>query len=892
MKPFCFDPRSLFGKSPLRRKATTVRSPHRTAGAGLGFEMLETRQMMAADMAEIVGTVRLDVNGDGSTSGDPIVADASVTLYRDNGDGVWNVNDTVVATDAVDGLGKYRFTGLSAGRYFLKLTLPPTLQSKNGGDLKEINITAVESNGIVGPAIDDFNSHQIAGAAPPLPSSHNSTQDDSSVMGGERDMFVELTSGTDIFSSVSLVSGGGLLRLASDTTVSGNAKIVWDGQDNSATSINPIGLGGVDLTSFQGNTLTGITLSVGADHPNCVVKLRVYTDANHWTEYTATVPETAGGAATKHLTFSFDGAASSSAGGGVDFSNVGAIELTFEGVSAVDGQVSLVGLTGLTTKTADFTAYNKITLGDRVWNDADNDAQLDAGEQGISGVKLNLYVDADQNNQYTPGVDTFVATTITNGTGHYQFTDLLPGQYVVQVDAANFNDGQALEGLASSKGSAADPDNNADNDDNGSPLAGHGVVSQAISLVTANNSVDFGFFGFDLVLDKAVQQQSVSPNEIVDYTIRIVNDGPSTASNVSFVDNLPEGATFKGYTIDKAGIVLSLSNDKISGNLGTMAAGAVIIITIKVEVKSTATGILLNEAEVSAPDEVYTLNNRDEVETPITPKIDLQVDKSDSDDPVQPGDTFSYTVVVKNNGPSNATGVKLKDTLPPNVTYIDQLPAGATLNGDVLTFDIGNLSVGATRTFTINVTVDQDFTGTLVNTAEVWANEDEITLVNNKDVEPTVVVALPATIAGNVYHDKDNDGVYDTNEAPIANVVVTLTGVDIFGNNVNRSMTTGADGKYKFDNLKAGEYIVTQSTQPARFRDGQDTLGNTFDADGFEVPPNGNETLDQVADDNRDGDGFEGILLQGGYEALDYNFGELAISSTKADFLRPLSRWR
>ena len=45
--------------------------------------------------------------------------------------------------------------------------------------------------------------------------------------------------------------------------------------------------------------MTGIVLKVGADHSNCVVKLKVYTNAGKWSEFTATVPETDGGAATQ-----------------------------------------------------------------------------------------------------------------------------------------------------------------------------------------------------------------------------------------------------------------------------------------------------------------------------------------------------------------------------------------------------------------------------------------------------------------------------------------------------------------------------------------------------------------------------------------------------------------
>jgi uncharacterized repeat protein (TIGR01451 family) len=889
MAPLRFNPQSLFRMFQPARASRPQLAKGMRRQKGLGFESLESRQMMAADMAEIVGTVRLDVQNDGNQANDTLVAGATVQLYRDNGNGTFDASDAVVGGVATtDALGQYRFTGLGVGKYFAKLTLPSAYQTKAGGGLQEINITAGESEGTIGQTIDDFESNQIAGAAPPLPSSDNSTKADPGVTGGERDLFVELTQGSDIYSSVSLISGGGFLRLASGSMVKGNAKVVWDGQDGSATSLNPTGLGGLDFTNFSGNTMTGIVLKVGADHSNCVVKLKVYTNAGKWSEFTATVPETDGGAATQLLTFNFNGTPSAQAGGGVDFSNVGAIELTFEGVTAVDGMVSMVGVIGLTTKTADFTAYEKINLGDRVWNDANNNSQLDNGEQGISGVKLNLFVDTDGNNQYTPGVDTFVATTNTNGTGHYQFTDLLPGQYIVQVDASNFNAGQALEGLKSSTGSAVDPDNGVDNDDNGTALAGYGVVSQALSLIAANNTVDFGFFGFDLVLDKSIEQTSATPLEELEYTVRIYNDGPSTAMNVSFLDELPAGVTYKSYTIDKAGVTLAYANGKLTGNLGNMAAGAVIIVKIKVDVKASATGTLLNKAEVSAPDEENILNNKDEVEIPVVPKIDLAVDKIDSKDPVKPGETFTYTVTVVNNGPSNATGVTVVDTLPASgVTYLSSSRA-ASVDGRELTYDLGNLASGASVVFTITVQVNQGFSGTLLNEVVVSANEDETTYANNKDTEQTVVKIDPASLDGYVYVDKDNDGIKDGGEKPIASVIMTLTGTDIFGASVTRTTVTNANGYYNFVNLMPGTYHV-QQTQPAKYKDGKDTVGNTFNQLGeISAQQNGFLGLDQNAGDNIDADSIQQITLDSGFAAKDYNFGELAVTTSKVDFIRPI----
>jgi uncharacterized repeat protein (TIGR01451 family) len=742
----------------------------------------------------------------------------------------------------------------------------------------------------VGQTIDGFDSNQQAEAKPPVPSQNQSTQIDPTVMGNERDLFVELTAGTDIYSSVALISGGGYLRLNSDSMVTGNAKIVWDGQDNSATSINPTGLGGLDFTSFNGNTMTGIMLAVGADHPNCVVKLKVYSNAGKWTEFTATVPETLGGAATQVFTFNFNGTPSNTAGGGVDFSDIGAVELTFVGVTAVDAQVSLVGLIGMTTKTADFTAYNRLTLGDRVWNDANNDGQLGGGEQGVSGVKVNLYNDVNGDNQYTNGVDTFAATTTTNGTGVYQFTDLFPGQYIVQVDAANFGAGQALAGLKSSTGAAADPDNNVDNDDNGTALAGFGVVAQAISLTASNNTVDFGFFGFDLVLDKSVEQTSAAPMETLTYTVRVVNDGPSTAKSVQFVDNLPAGVSYKSHTVSKGGITLVHSGGNLTGTFGNMAAGEVIIVTIKVEVKATASGVLTNHAEVSAPDEENVLNNEDDVETTITPKIDLAIDKSDSKEIVKPGETFTYTVTVTNNGPSNATGVTVIDTLPSTgITYIDSSIPEIEADGTLM-FDLGNLASGATTSFTITVKVNSNFTGTLLNHVDVSANEEETTYTNNQDTEPTPVEIDPAEIGGHVYVDKNKNGKFDSGEAPLANVVITLNGLDINGANVTRTTTTNASGQYQFTGLMPGTYNVTQPNQPAKYKDGLESLGTTLDGQGLPMPTeNGLIAPDINSGDGRDGEAFEGIFLDSGFAAMNYDFGELALNTSKVDFIRSMT---
>ncbi|MBL8120502.1 MAG: hypothetical protein JNJ78_23460, partial [Anaerolineae bacterium] len=62
------------------------------------------------------------------------------------------------------------------------------------------------------------------------------------------------------------------------------------------------------------------------------------------------------------------------------------------------------------------------SLGDRVWNDTNDNGVQDGGETGVQNVTVTLY----------DGTGTQVGTpTTTNSTGNYNFTNLVPGDYYV-----------------------------------------------------------------------------------------------------------------------------------------------------------------------------------------------------------------------------------------------------------------------------------------------------------------------------------------------------------------------------------------------------------------------------------------------------------------------------
>lgn len=328
----------------------------------------------------------------------------------------------------------------------------------------------------------------------------------------------------------------------------------------------------------------------------------------------------------------------------------------------------------------------------------------------------------------------------------------------------------------------------------------------------------------DLVVTKAdsVSGTVVAGNQMT-YTITVSNTGPSTATNVSLTDTLPTGVTFvsgtssTGAAITSAGLASGLS-------LGSLAPNGTATVTLLVGVDGATRGNLSNTARATAAEtETNTTNNAATVQTTINPSIDLAITKTDSQDTIVSGNQLTYTIQVTNNGPSTATNVVVSDTLPTGLTFV----SGASTNGGtvtnnngVITASIPTLARNATATITLVTSVARSVSGTITNTSTVTATETDSVPANNSDSEPTSVTQALASISGNLYRDTNRNNVRDTNEVGLSGVTITLTGTNS-STSGPFTVVTNANGDYLFENLAAGEYVVSRpdalgagSTQP------------------------------------------------------------------------------
>ena len=128
-----------------------------------------------------------------------------------------------------------------------------------------------------------------------------------------------------------------------------------------------------------------------------------------------------------------------------------------------------------------------LKLGNLVFFDFDNDGIFEPvdGDYPIDHVALNLYEDLDSSGDLSAGDGAPIDST-TTASDMYMFSIPTAGEYIVEIAASNFAAGGALFNLISSTGNdilgqAPDPDDDVDNDDNGTALVSS-IASSAITL--------------------------------------------------------------------------------------------------------------------------------------------------------------------------------------------------------------------------------------------------------------------------------------------------------------------------------------------------------------------------------------------------------------------------
>ena len=261
---------------------------------------------------------------------------------------------------------------------------------------------------------------------------------------------------------------------------------------------------------------------------------------------------------------------------------------------------------------------------------------------------------------------------------------------------------------ASLPGANGDPDNGRNGEDgplNSNVLNDYQVSTStpvmptASAVIDATKTVTFATPGGDVNSDGIV-----NPGDKLQYTVKLKNTGTSPVTNVVFTDPMPANTQYvAGSSTLNGNSAGSFSDDTLTVNVGGLNASATATITFQVIVNSgTATGTVISNQGVVDSDQTVPeptdvdgndANGDQPTVIPVggtqTPVGALYAEKrvrvyqdANSNGVIETGDVMEYSLILRNQGSTTLTGVRLTDTLPSGLTYVASSalpPAGTAL---------------------------------------------------------------------------------------------------------------------------------------------------------------------------------------------------------------------
>ena len=401
------------------------------------------------------------------------------------------------------------------------------------------------------------------------------------------------------------------------------------------------------------------------------------------------------------------------------------------------------------------------SIGDFVWEDANNNGLQDAGEAGVANVPVDLYDDGGN----------LLFSTITDSLGIYAFDSLFEGNYQLaftSVDNRDFTPNISVG-----------PDSlDSDVDGTGfTPVFGITLVDAQGNLLGGNaGQIDYMDAGltpipvFDLALRKtlASSQTSYNVGDEVVFDLTVFNQGNQVASFINVVDYVPVG-----YTISSSNWTITNGIAQYNNQL-SLLPGDSTTIQIRFTVNQNApNGALTNAAEIRSAQNAKGLDDIDSTPDAIAnndgPAINDVInqdgknggDEDDSDfetvminktfdlalrktivgnDTLRPNDTVTYSIKLFNQGFTDASFIKVVDVIPSGLTLTD---LNWTIVGDTATYNLDvSLAAGDSTEINITFSVNADQAGLLRNSSEIASAKDAfgndvVDIDSNFDKDPS-----------------------------------------------------------------------------------------------------------------------------------------------------------
>lgn len=241
-----------------------------------------------------------------------------------------------------------------------------------------------------------------------------------------------------------------------------------------------------------------------------------------------------------------------------------------------------------------------------------------------------------------------------------------------------------------------------------------------------NQSIDVEVCA-DLAIEKLVNDTNPKFNSLVEWTLRVTNNGPDTATGVVVCDILPEGL----ISIDKS----------FNGrwNVGKLINNQTKELTIICLVNKT--GKLVNIADIAGNEYDCNLtNNIVNKSIEVAQSADLFVKKYVNNTSPDFGEIIKWSVVVSNNGPDIATNVQVNDLLDDGLIFVKSSSTKGNYDVKSGIWTIDSLAPETDETLNIYCKVNK--IGKILNFGSVNSTQYDWNESNNHDNESVNAVKI------------------------------------------------------------------------------------------------------------------------------------------------------
>lgn len=224
---------------------------------------------------------------------------------------------------------------------------------------------------------------------------------------------------------------------------------------------------------------------------------------------------------------------------------------------------------------------------------------------------------------------------------------------------------------------------------------------------------------------------SISPGDVISYTISITNSGVGMANNVVFTDTIPQFTSYIAGTGTTSKGQIVATSPVFTVNIGTIQADNAETVTINFDVMVTQAAeqienqglVSCNEIVPEPTDDPETEEENDKTITKAPSFFaepdfvkSAKVKDVDKNKKLSPGDIISYTITIQNSGTGIAHNVVFADTIPQFTEYKDgsatTTKGSFTSTTPVLIADIGDVAPNKAEIVTIffQVTITENVT--------------------------------------------------------------------------------------------------------------------------------------------------------------------------------------